>query len=37
MGLLEVVKKAASNARRKIPIKHIVVSIKGEVLEDNWL
>ena len=37
MGLLEVVKKAVSSAKRKIPIKHIVVSIKGEVLEDNWL
>ena len=37
MGLLEVVKEAVSSAKRKIPIKHIVVSIKGEVLEDNWL
>jgi hypothetical protein len=31
-GLLEIAKKAFENALRKIPIKLIVVSIKGEIL-----
>ena len=35
-GLLQLAKKAASEAERKIPIKAIVVSIKGEVVSEDW-
>jgi len=36
-GLLLMVKKAVEEATRNIPIKHIMVSIKGEILKDEWL
>jgi len=36
-GLLLMTKKAAEEATRKIPIKHIMVSIKGEILKDEWI
>jgi len=36
-GLLDLAKKATVNASRKIPIKHIVVSIKGEILNEEWV
>lgn len=37
MGLLQVVKEALSSAKREMPIKHIVVSIKGKILKDEDL
>lgn len=36
-GLLLIAKKAAEKAQRKIPIKHIVVGIKGDILSEEWV
>lgn len=36
-GLLLLAKKAVEGATRKIPVKHIMVSIKGEILNDEWI
>ncbi len=36
-GLLGLAKKAMENASRKIPVKSIVVSIKGEILKEEWI
>jgi len=36
-GLLHIAKTAAAQATRKIPIKHIVVGIQGEVLKNEWV
>jgi ferredoxin len=36
-GLLMLAKTAAETAQRKIPIKHIKVSIKGSVLSEDWI
>lgn len=35
-GLLQMAKMAAQNANRKVPVKVIVLSIRGEVLEEEW-
>ncbi|MBU0496760.1 MAG: 4Fe-4S binding protein [Candidatus Thermoplasmatota archaeon] len=35
-GLLQLAKTAATQATRKIPIKSIIVSIKGEILREKW-
>lgn len=36
-GLVGLAQRAAEKATRKIPVKWIVVGIKGEILEENWL
>ncbi|HEX2394232.1 MAG TPA: 4Fe-4S dicluster domain-containing protein [Bacteroidales bacterium] len=36
-GLLRIVQQAASAAQRKVPIKAIVVSIEGSVLQEQWM
>jgi Pyruvate/2-oxoacid:ferredoxin oxidoreductase delta subunit len=36
-GLLLLAKKTVEGATRKIPLKHIMVSIKGEILKDEWI
>ena len=36
-GLLGLAKKATENAKRNIPIKSIVVSVKGEILKEEWV
>lgn len=36
-GLLLMVKKAVDEAKRNIPIKNIMVSIKGEILKEEWV
>ncbi|HOI48642.1 MAG TPA: hypothetical protein PK167_05020 [Prolixibacteraceae bacterium] len=36
-GLTQLVQAAAQMASRRVPVKEIVVSIRGEVLEDNWV
>ncbi len=36
-GLLAMAKKAAQEARRNIPVKHIQVSIQGEVQKESWV
>ena len=36
-GLLQMAQTALTNASRKIPLKKVVVSIKGEVLAEDWV
>lgn len=36
-GLLQMVQMAASEASRKIPVKALVVGIRGEVLQEEWV
>ena len=36
-GLLGLAKRAVENANRKIPVKKIVVGIKGDILEEEWV
>ena len=35
-GLLELAKEAAAQAKRKVPIKYVVVSLQGQILEESW-
>ena len=35
-GLLQMARSARDEAKRNIPIKQVVVSIQGEVLEEEW-
>ena len=35
-GLLQLAQLALSQAKRKIPIKKVVISLKGEVLAEEW-
>jgi len=34
---LGLAKKAAEQAKRKVPIKYIVVSLRGEILKEEWV
>lgn len=36
-GLLQIAKAALEKAKRKIPIKKIVVSIQGEIKQEDWV
>lgn len=36
-GLSALARSAAAQAARKVPVKQIVVSIQGEILEESWL
>ncbi|NQT24224.1 4Fe-4S binding protein [candidate division KSB1 bacterium] len=36
-GLIHMAKQAAEQASRKIPIKKVVVGIKGEILSEDWV
>ncbi|HOK40747.1 MAG TPA: 4Fe-4S binding protein [bacterium] len=36
-GLLHLAQEAASKAKRKIPIKKIIVSLQGEILSEEWV
>jgi NAD-dependent dihydropyrimidine dehydrogenase PreA subunit len=36
-GLLKIVQQAASAAQRKVPIKTMVVSIEGGIIQEEWL
>ncbi len=35
-GLLQIAKKAAGEAKRKIPVKSVVAGIKGDIISENW-
>ncbi len=35
-GLLNLAQQAAQAANRKVPIKHIVVGVQGEILQKEW-
>ena len=36
-GLVNIAKQAAGDAKRKVPIKSVVVSIRGEILSEGWI
>jgi hypothetical protein len=36
-GLLELTKQASQKSKRKVPIKYIVVSLQGDILNDEWV
>ena len=36
-GLSQLVRVASSQASRKVPVKEILVSIKGEILSEDWV
>jgi len=36
-GLLQIVQTALGQSQRKVPVKLLTVSSKGEILEDRWL
>jgi len=37
MGLLNLVQQAAAEVTRKVPVKSLVVGLKGEILQEEWL
>jgi len=37
MGLLQTVKLALEKASRKVPVKCIVLSMQGEILQEEWI
>ena len=37
MGLLMIVREAAGKASRKVPIKNVVVGIKGNIIREEWI
>jgi len=36
-GLLQMVKNALSNTSRKVPVKQTIISLSGEVLNEDWI
>jgi hypothetical protein len=36
-GLLHLAKQALAKARRKVPLKAIIVSLQGEILSEEWV
>ena len=36
-GLLQLAKEAAQSAKRKVPVKYVVVSLQGEILQEEWV
>ncbi|HAM35027.1 MAG TPA: 4Fe-4S ferredoxin [Elusimicrobia bacterium] len=36
-GLLALVKRAGESARRKVPVKCVVVGLRGDVLSESWI
>jgi NAD-dependent dihydropyrimidine dehydrogenase PreA subunit len=36
-GLLTMVRQAASQAKRKVPIKKVVVTLSGEIAQEQWV
>jgi hypothetical protein len=36
-GLLALAQQAAQQAQRKVPVKAIVVGIKGDILSEGWV
>ncbi|MFQ5952148.1 MAG: 4Fe-4S ferredoxin [Candidatus Omnitrophota bacterium] len=37
MGLLNLAKQALEGSKRKVPLKSIVVSLQGEILQEEWV
>ncbi len=36
-GLLQLARQAVADAKRKVPIKSIVVGVQGEILQEEWV
>jgi len=36
-GLTSIVKKAVEDSNRKIPIKELVLSVRGEKIREEWI
>jgi len=36
-GLLALVKETVEKSERKVPVKHVVVSLQGDILKDEWI
>ncbi len=36
-GLIQMVRNALSKASRKVPVKQMIISLSGEVLNENWI
>jgi ribosomal protein L16/L10AE len=36
-GLLQMVRAALARASRKVPVKTVVVSIEGKILQEEWM
>jgi len=36
-GLLALAQQAAAQSQRKVPVKYVIVSLQGEILEESWL
>lgn len=36
-GLLGLTKAAAAEAKRKVPVKAVIVGLKGEILQEDWM
>lgn len=36
-GLLQMVQMAASQSRRKVPVKKVIVGVEGEILSEDWV
>jgi hypothetical protein len=37
MGLVQLAKQALENSKRKVPLKAVVVGLKGEILSEDWI
>ena len=37
LGLLEIVKRAQKKAKRKVPVKHVVIGLQGEIKKEEWV
>jgi len=37
MGLVKIVQEGMKKAKRKVPVKRGIISIKGELLEEEWI
>ncbi len=37
MGLVQLAKQALSESKRKVPLKAVVIGIKGEILSEEWV
>ncbi len=35
-GLLQIVKRAVNQAKRKVPVKMMVISVEGDILKEEW-
>ncbi len=36
-GLIALAQEGAKRARRKVPIKYIIISVKGDIIKEEWL